>query len=400
MEARSPIQTTDFKGKRVFLRADLNVPLYNGAIISAVRLDAIIPTLNCILERGGKIILATHIDRPTGYDPKLSTQLLLPWFAQHGYQIEFEADINLAYNKSFHDPKTILLLENLRFFPGEQKGDTQLAHQLSRLADYYVNDAFGMLDRLDCSVYILAQLFSPDKRTFGLLIEKELNQAEKLFHPQRPFTLIMGGNKIADKIPLIETMLNTIDHLLLGPALVFPFLKVMNKPTGAGTVTEQEVQLCNQFLAHVSQKKLTITLPLDYAVSTQTFGNPIEEVSADDLGPLDYPVTIGPKTIYAYGAIIESSKTVMYNGLMGNVAHPLTLSGTKALFEKMADSKAYTVIAGGDSTAAVDQFSLTSKIDYCSTGGGALIAYLGKKTLPALELLLNRPDKNQDNKLH
>lgn len=386
----SPLATLDLTNKRIFLRADLNVPLYNGSIVSDLRLQALKPTLDLILNKSGKIILATHIDRPKAYDPTLSTHLLLPWFASNGYTVIFEPDLKNAYTKSFGNPKTIVLLDNLRFFPGEQTGDTQLAQQLARLGDYYVNDAFGMLHRTDCSVYAVPQLFTPDKRMIGLLIEKELANAQQLLNPIHPFTVIIGGNKIKDKIPLIDQLLEKIDNLLICPALSFTFLKAENQSTGLSLVDDQSINHCKTLLEKAKQLQKNIILPLDYVVSHDTFKGPFYVTTPDKLTENDFGITIGPASQELFGSIISQSKTIFYNGLMGSIEHFETLSGVQSVFQEMAHANGYSTIAGGDSTAAAQLLGFSDKVDYLSTGGGALLAYLGNQTLPALQLLLNK----------
>lgn len=387
---KSPLPSLNLSGKRVFLRADLNVPLYNGAIVSDLKLQALRPTLDMILQNGGKIILATHIDRPKGYDPSLSTQILIPWFNAQGYTIDFESDLKQAYTKSFHDPKTILLLDNLRFFPEEKNHDAQFAQSLARLGDYYVNDAFGTIHRLDCSLIQVPQLFTADKRMFGLLIERELANAHRLLKPEKPFTLIIGGNKISDKIPLIEQLLPHIDNLLLCPAIVFTFLKAENKPFGASLVDNDAIQACLNLKNLAEQHNVTLKTPLDYLVSHDTFHGPFYIVPENKLSDMDYGISIGPLTKELFGEIIARSKTIFYNGLMGDLNHPETLDGVQSLFTQMAQSKGYCVIGGGDSTAAAQILGLAQQIDFLSTGGGALIAYLSNQELPALEILINK----------
>jgi len=387
---KSLLPSTNFAGKRVFLRADLNVPLYNGAIISDLKLHALRPTLDMILEKSGKIILATHIDRPKGYDPSLSTQILIPWLTAQGYTVAFEADLKQAYAKSFHDPKTILLLDNLRFFPEEKGHDAQFAQSLARLGDYYVNDAFGAMHRLDCSVAQVPQLFTADKRMFGLLVERELANAQRLLNPEKPFTLIIGGNKTSDKIPLIKQLLPHIDTLLLCPAPVFTFLKAENKPVGTSLVDNDAIDSCLNLKNDAQRYNVTIKTPLDYMVSHDTFHGPFYIVPENKLSNIDYGISIGPITKELFGEIIANSKTIFYNGLMGDLNHPETLEGVQALFTAMANSNGYCVIGGGDSTAAAQILGLAQKVDFLSTGGGALIAYLSNQQLPALEILINK----------
>lgn len=203
MTYKSALPSWNVNGNRVFLRIDCNVPLEQSKIIDDLRLKESLATINYLIKHKAKIVLAGHIGRPSGFDPALSTRILIPWFEQHGYSIEFEADLDKAARKSKTDFSTILLLENLRFFSGEKDDDPFFAQKLKELADLYVNDAFGILHRTDCSVYALPQLFLINQRSFGLLIQKELNQADNLFCHGKPFTLIVGGGKLKIKFLLL-----------------------------------------------------------------------------------------------------------------------------------------------------------------------------------------------------
>ncbi len=382
MTFKSPLPTLNLTGKRVLLRADLNVPVHNGIILSDFRLQAIKPTLDCILKNNGKIILMTHIDRPSHYDPKLSTQLLLPWFTQHGYTVTFEADLKKAYTQSFGDPKTILLLDNLRFLPGEQGKDPTIAQQLAKLGDYYVNDAFGTIHRTDCSLYQVPQLFAPSMRMIGLLVEKELVNAQKLLHPEHPFTLLVGGNKIHEKIALIDQLLDRIDTLILCPILVLSFLKAQGKSIAPSLYDSQSLELCQKIMLKAQASGVPVITPLDYVVN-----GTIKD--AQQLSESDYGISIGPKTQELFVATLKKSKTILYNGLMGDVQQRQTLTGVATVFEAMATASGYRVIAGGDSAAAAQLLGFADKVSYISTGGGALIAYLGNQDLPALKILIN-----------
>lgn len=387
IQFKSELPNIDLTQKRVFLRADLNVPIKNGAIIADVRLQAIKPTIDLILAKGGKIILATHIGRPKNHEPYLSTRILIPWFEKQGYRIDFESDMNAAYTKSFHDPSKILLLENLRFYPGEKNPTAQFAQTLARLGNEYVNDAFGMLHRTDCSVLEVPKLFASTARTIGLCIENELAHANKLLHAERPFVLIVGGNKLKDKIPLIQKLLGQIDTLLLCPGLVFSFLKAKDMPTGSSLVDPSELELCKQIINEAQKYNVSIVFPTDYLVGKNLETDPFTIKAANNLENSDFGISIGPKTQEAFGAIIGNAKTSFYNGLMGSLNNPETLKGTAAVFKAMTNSK-YSVIGGGDSTAAAELLGFKNSVDYLSTGGGALIAYLAGQELPALEILV------------
>lgn len=373
MEYCSALPSWDLHGKRIFLRADLNVPLSAGTIMDDFKLQQLIPTLNLILEKQGKIILATHIGRPDHAQPELSTRHLVPWFTHHGYSVQFCETIESAFSQSKRDFKTIVLLENLRFFPGEKNHDPQFAQQLKKLADVYVNDAFGTLHRTDTSVLALPELFLKNQKTFGLLIQNELKQAQKLVQPQRPFCLIVGGGKIKDKLPLITALLPHIDSLLLCPAI-------------DRAIHDNETMF--KSIAQIAQKnRITIEFPQDYLVGKDLVHGPFSIKKSADLVPADFPICIGPETQKKYAHIICHSKTAFYNGLMGSLDNPETLAGVYALFTAMQECD-FALIGGGDSGAAARKLGFENKLSL-STGGGALLAYLSGQNLPALQVLLN-----------
>ncbi len=384
-QTEKKIEVTDFAQQRVFLRADLNVPLHNGTIISDFRLQSIVPTIDLIQKKGGKIILATHIDRPQKPTKELSTQVLVPWFLKQGYKISYIQDLETAHTQSFLNFNEILLLENLRFFPGEQENDSVFAKQLAALGDYYVNDAFGSIHRTDCSLYGVPKLFDPDKRMVGLLMIKELENADYLLHKaQKPFTLIVGGNKVADKLKLIEALASSIDHILLCPALAFSFLKAQGIEVGSSLVDDSSLSLCKELAAQFGHK---LILPVDYkAINNQN--NTLENIKI--FTKRDYGICIGNETALIWDRIIQNSGTVFYNGLMGDLTKRDTLVGVQSVFNAMGQSSAYSIIGGGDSVAAAQLLHVNGSIDFMSTGGGSLIAYLANQKLPSLEILLSK----------
>lgn len=385
----STINTWHLEHKRVLVRADLNVPLDdNGHIISDQRLRAIRPTLDLILEKQGTIILMTHLGRPQKPTPELSTKLLIPWFDERGYLVEYVPDIKTIQTKKMPE-KGILLLENLRFFKGETQEDPSFAKTLAQLGDYYVNDAFASLHRNHASLTILATLFSPDKRSIGLLIEREIKELNKLLYDQQhPFAVIVGGGKVSDKLSALEALLPQIDHIFLGPAAVFSFLKVMGKPVGKSLIDLNALEICKQLLEKAQKLNKQIIVPLDYVVAHKTFSGPLSLCSADTFAPDGVGITIGPKTAQQWSSAIKNAKTIFYVGLMGDVRRKETLSGVQTLFIAMTQSSAFTVISGGDSVAAAEILNLADAISFCSTGGGATIAYLAHKKLPGLEPFL------------
>ena len=396
---KSTLPEMNIQGKRVFLRADLNVPLLQRSIISDLKLEVMRPTIDLIFSKGGKIILATHLGRPDGYQEDLSTTVLIPWFQKHNYSIIFESDLTQAYEKSFQEPHSILLLDNLRFYNGEKNNDPTFAQQLAQLADFYVNDAFGMIHRTDCSVWQVPQLFTPATRTIGLLLEKELKQANKLYHAKHPFTVIIGGKKVCDKLKLLQSLLAKIDTILLCPAFVFTFLHAQNKGVGSSYVESDCLDNFKNFFQETKKHNVKVVIPLDYVVSSGDLSGPYAIKSENHFGENknDYGISIGPQTQMLYSSIISQAKTIFYNGLMGDLRYSQTMNGFKSILSAMSSAQGFSVVAGGDSSAATQLLGFAQQIDYISTGGGALIAYLANKNLPALDVLINWTKPEQTN---
>ena len=378
------IKTWNVANKRVFVRADLNVPLNNGTIANDFRLNNILPTLDYIINHNGSIVLATHIGRPKNHEPELSAQLLVPWFTQRGYSILFVADINSIAQHTI-TPQQILLIENLRFFPGEKDGDPFFAKQLASTSDYYVNDAFGVVHESDCSVTLLPYEFPENRRSIGFLMEKELRMLNTLRNnPTHPFIAIIGGGKIKDKIPLIQGLLNTVDTILLCPALCFSFLKALGQPVGQSLVDDSLRTLCTEIINDAHHRGVNIIFPLDYQIATDTIDGPLAIVTATDFPKTAIGISIGPKTVELFSAEINHAKTIFLNCAMGFADRPKTRQSTYSLISAMAHSTATTVIAGGDSIDAAFASGSAPSISHLSSGGGAALAYLSGKLLPGL----------------
>lgn len=385
MTLRSNLGALDLSKKTVFLRADLNVPLENGRILNDYKLTALIPTIELIQKKGGRIVLATHIGRPNGYQEALSTKHLVPWFAAHGYQVRLEPDIETVKKNS--NPYEIVLLENLRFFPGEQKRDPSLAQQLFKLADFYVNDAFALLHRNDTSITLLPDLFAPDKKTCGLLVEKELQALSPLQNPQQPFTVIVGGGKVHDKLPLISAMVGKAANILLCPAIVFTFLKAQGVEVGKSLVDETSLDEVKKLIEQARASKTELVFPVDYQIALNTLEGSLSEVAATAIPSNGVGVSIGAKTVALFEQKIKTAKTVFFNGMPGLLHRPETLTSAYALLRAMANSNAYRVVGGGESVTAAEQGGVAKKMDYCSTGGGATLAYITGEIMPGLEAL-------------
>jgi phosphoglycerate kinase len=377
------------KNNRVFVRADLNIPLAHGKIINDFRLTSILPTINFILDHHGSIVLATHIGEPKNNNPILSTKILVPWFEQHGYSIEFIEDIATISPLKIM-PKHILLLENLRFFPGEKNGDPFFAKQLANTAYYYINDAFGVSHRNDCSVTLLPYEFPENRRSIGLLIEKELQALNMLKNnPPRPFIAILGGKKIKDKIPLIHNLLNKVDTLLLCPALCFSFLKSLGKPVGQSLIDDSMLAMCKTIILKAESSNTPCLFPVDYQVAydnqrKEQVDGPFSIVPANKFPHNAIGISIGPKTVELFAAEINQAKTIFLNCAMGFANKPETQESTKDIINAMATSSAKTVIAGGDSVDIALNTKNYQLINHLSTGGGAALAYLSDTLLPGL----------------
>lgn len=384
----SHLTKADLTNRRVFLRADLNIPLLNGLIVCDFRLKALKPTLDLLIAKRGRIILATHLGRPQGPIPSLSTRLLLSWFKEHGYTIQWISSLEEAVTASHSlAPQSILLLENMRFFEGEQSADKtirmQFAQQLRALADYYVNDAFALLHRHDTSITLLPALFNKDDKTIGLLIEHEIDTLTALFaHPLEPFMLVIGGGKVKDKLPFLEKLLDKVSSIIILPALAFTFLKAQGKPIGRSLVDDDFLERAKAFLTKAQEKSVRIILPSDFLVAEENFAGPLHivtEIPAQSIG-----IAVGPQTLQIYAEEIGYSKTVFINGAMGLTTRPETLEPFYSILGMVASPSITSIVGGGESVAAVYASNLEHTITYCSTGGGASLYLLTYTTLPAL----------------
>lgn len=390
MKLTSNLLNLNLKGKRVLLRADANIPLRNGKTLNNYRLQALLPTIDLIRRRGGKIIFTTHLGRPRGREQHLSTKALIPWFKKNGYTIAFATDLEDAYRKSIEKTNDIVLIENLRFFPGEKTSDNTFAQQLARCGDYYVNDAFAVSHRNDTSVTLVPQHFSPEHRTVGLLVEKELTELNKLIdHPKKPFILVIGGGKVTDKIPLISALLDSIDTIILCPAIVFSFLYAQGKTVGNSLVDKSAQSLCNQIIKEAQQRDVQLIFPSDYVIAEKTFNGPLRTVNANNIPHNGVGLSIGPKTIESVRPLLLNAHTIFYNGLMGDSTREETLTGAQEIFKIMGKSAGFSVIGGGDSVAAAQQGNVAHSIDFLSTGGGAILTYLSGKEMPGLTIFVH-----------
>ena len=384
----SRLSSMDLYHQTVFLRADLNVPLKDGSIINDFKLQASLPTIDLLLQKNAIITLATHLGRPKNQEPKLSTKHLIPWFEKKGYKIDFAKNPIQATEKSKKkDSLKIILLENLRFFPGEQNHDEIFAQELAHCGSIYINDAFGALHRNDTSLTLLPKRYPPEAKTIGLLIEKELKALHSLIDkPKQPFVIILGGGKIKTKLPFLKSMVKKIDTILLCPVLVFTVMKALGKPVGKSLVDHNALEEIKMLFAQ-PQTKSIVQLPHDFQIALESIDGALAYTEDQNIPANAFGIAIGPKTLREFTHLIKEAHTVFFNGPMGFFDRPETLKATCNLLEVMAQSKAYTIIGGGDSIAAAFKCSVANKIDFLSTGGGATLAYLSGATLPGLEYM-------------
>lgn len=385
----------DCAGKAIFLRADLNVPLNNERIIDDNRLLSIEPTLKSLIKKRTRIILATHIGSPKTYERGLSTQWLVPWFSERGYAISYAKDLKEAH-AMIHtlDDGSILLLENLRFFPGEKEHSQAFVDELYTMAHYYIDDAFGALHRNDSSIALLPLQFLPEKRSIGLLVQDELTLLYPLkSKPPSPFTLIMGGAKFKTKLPLIKPMLEKTDTILIGPALAFTFMKVQHKPIGKSLIDDSYISLCTDILSHAQKTKTELILPIDFQVADEEIKGPLsftQTIKNHQVG-----ISIGPKTVELFSKKIEDSRAVFFNGAMGFLERPETLMGINGIFTAMARMKGESFVAGGDSVAALKELNIKG-IDHQIQGGGSALTYIADQELPGLIPFLENGTKTDN----
>src|SRR6201996_7377171 len=388
------VDQINFLGKKALVRVDFNVPLdkdYN--ITDDNRMTAALPTINKILKDGGEVILMSHLGRPKGGpEEKYSLKHLIPHLSELlGQQVEFADDCigEDAVKKAADLEKgEVLLLENLRFYKEEEKGDKDFAEKLSKLGDVYVNDAFGTAHRAHASTAVIAQFF-PNAKYFGYLMAAELQNAEKVLGGAvKPFTAIMGGAKVSDKIELIERLLDKVDSLIIGGGMAYTFAKAQGGKIGKSLVEEDKLDLALSLIDKAKSKGVNLLLPTD-SIIADNFSNDANTDTAPNNNIKDgwMGLDIGPDSIKAFSKVVESSKTILWNGPMGVFEMDKFEQGTKAIADavvKATENGAFSLIGGGDSAAAVAKFGLTNEVSYVSTGGGALLEYMEGKELPGV----------------
>jgi phosphoglycerate kinase len=390
--AKLTIQDMDLQGKRVFVRVDFNVPIKGSKVTDDLRIREALPTIRYGIEHGAILVLASHLGRPKGKPkPEFSLAPAAERLSELlGKKVLFAKDcIGPDVDKvvSAAQPGDVVLLENLRFHPEEEANDPVFAKQLSALTSLYVNDAFGSAHRAHASTEGITHFVK--QAAAGFLMEKELRYlGGALESPQRPFVAILGGAKISDKIEVIENLLGKVDHLLIGGAMMFTFLKSQGKHIGKSLCEVDKLDLARELLARAQSR---ISLPVDAVAGcglddeASAHVVPSGEIPEEEMG-----LDIGPKTVTAYSAIIRPAKTIVWNGPMGVFEKDAFASGTIAVAKSVAESKAVSIIGGGDSAAAVAKAGLADQITHISTGGGASLEFLAGQTLPGVAALNDR----------
>jgi phosphoglycerate kinase len=396
--AKLSIRDLDLQGKRVFIRVDFNVPIKDGRITDDTRIRASLPTITYAIDHGATVILASHLGRPKGGP---SPEFSLKPVGEHlatllGRSVTFASDcVGEPARRAIAEAQTagnrVVLLENVRFHPQEEKNDAAFAAQLTELADLYVNDAFGSSHRAHASTEGMARLMP--RAAAGFLMEDELKYlGHALESPERPFVAILGGAKVSDKIELIENFLGRVDALLVGGAMAYTFFKAKGLPVGKSLVEDDKLDAARAILARAAERKVGLELPVDHVVAAKieagvaTSTLDVTDGAIGDRMGLD----IGPKTVARYASLIGTAKTVVWNGPMGVFETSPFDAGTTAIARAVAGVHGTTIVGGGDSVSAVAKAGVTDRITHISTGGGASLEFLGGSVLPGVEALSER----------
>jgi phosphoglycerate kinase len=387
------IRDIDFQGKRVFCRVDFNVPLdEKNQVTDDTRVKASMPTIRHIINNGGRLILASHLGRPkNGPEAKFSIASVAPCLSQYlGTSVKMAPDCIGPDVKRMVDQMKdgdVLLLENVRFHAGETKNDPAFAKALAENADIYVNNAFGTAHRAHASTVGVTKYLQPSAA--GFLLEKEIKYlGQALAYPDHPFVAIIGGAKVSDKIAVIENLLDKVDTLIIGGGMAYTFLQAKGRPTGKSLVETDKIELAKRLIQKASDKGVNLLLPQDHVVASAFSPDAEHKVCSDANFPADWmALDIGPATIATYTGALRNARMVVWNGPMGVFEFDNFARGTMSVAETLAESKARSIVGGGDSVAAVKKAGVESKMTHISTGGGASLEFLEGKDLPGLAAL-------------
>ena len=391
MSDKKTIRDTDVKGKRVLVRVDFNVPLAQGKVADDTRIRAALPTIQYLIEQGARVILMSHLGRPKG---KVKEELRLTPVAERLAEL-LDRPVAMAVDCVGEEveaavdrlrPGDVLLLENLRFHPGEEANDPEFVSRLASLGEVYVNDAFGTAHRAHASTEGVAHRLPA---VAGFLMEKELNFLSKaLENPEQPFVAILGGAKISDKIDVVDNLLGKVETLLIGGGMANTFLKAQGYQVGQSLVEEESLPLARELLDKAGHK---LVLPVDVVVADRFDAEAESKIVNVEEVPAEWRILdIGPATVERFAQELSKAKTVVWNGTMGVAEFPRFAAGTQAIIEMLAKSQATTIVGGGDTAAAVQQAGLVEKMTHVSTGGGASLELLEGKVLPGVAALADR----------
>jgi phosphoglycerate kinase len=385
------IEQLPLSGKRVFVRADLNAPLEAGAVTDDTRLRAVLPTLRLALDRGAAVVLASHLGRPKGGpDPKLSLKAVAERLsALLGGSVPLAPDcVGEPTRAQAHALKAgeLLLLENLRFHPEEEKNDDGFARRLAELADCYVNDAFAAAHRAHASIEAITRHLKP--AAAGLLMQQELAALGRILEaPERPLVAVLGGAKVSDKVALVENLIGKVDALVIGGGMAFTFLRALGHGIGRSLVEPERIETARAALETARRRGVQVTLPVDAVVADGLDSPKGRAVGVRQIPDTQMGLDIGPRTIEQFTAVLAKAKTIVWNGPMGVFEKPPFAAGTLAIARGVAGAPAFTVIGGGDTIAAVNAAGVSDKIGYISTAGGAFLEFLEGRTLPGVAAL-------------
>ncbi len=389
------IRDLDLKGKRVFIRVDFNVPIdAKGNILDDSRIRASLKTINYAIDKGAKVILASHLDRPKGRDPKYSLKPVAERLSRLlGKEVIFVDDcigekVKEAVSKM--KPGDVILLENLRFYSEETKNDPEFARKLVEYADYYVNDAFGTAHRKHASTYGAAQFAKV--AAMGFLMEEEIEYFKRaLENPTRPLVAIIGGAKVSTKIGLLKSLIDKVDKMLIGGAMAFTFIRALGYPTGRSLVEPDYIETAKEVMQHARDRGVKFYLPVDFVLAPEASDKvksvikPYQEHPEDLMG-----LDIGPATVELFKEVLSDAETVVWNGPLGMFELEKFKAGTVSIARYVASLSALSIVGGGDTDAAIEVAGVKDKISHISTGGGAFLELLEKGTLPCVEVLTDK----------